>query len=567
MKQSKALALLKSGKNVFLTGSAGSGKTYVLNQYISYLKEHEIPFAKTASTGIAATHLNGSTIHSWSGIGIKDQIKLAYLRSLKDKKFFKKKMDSVKVLIIDEISMLHHNKFELVNKVLQFFKQPHSAFGGIQVVFSGDFFQLPPIGSEGESAREKFAFMSQSWLDAQLTICNLTDQHRQQDNSLNRILNEIRENNWSMVSKELLKGRIGITPPPDTYCTHLFTHNTDVDAMNEKKLNQLNEKEYKFKAKTKGNPALIQTLKKSVLAKDILFLKKGAKVMFVKNNLEKNYCNGTMGKVIGFSSRGLPKVQLNRYETFEVKAESWSIDDEIGRSLAVFTQLPLRLAWAITIHKSQGMTLDAAQIDLSKTFEAGQGYVALSRLRDINGLYLLGINEKALEMDTLAIKANRRFCELSEKADNEHSLEKLEILYHPFIEYCGGSIKKRKTYSVSPKKTHSFSPKKTAKENTYKHTKRLIDEGMDINEICKTRELKRSTIINHITVIAERFPECDISHFKTDEQTIKKVKEVFFELKENERGEKKKIFEKLKGEFSYDKINLALIFAKKEISN
>ena len=142
MQQSKALAILKSGRNVFLTGSAGAGKTYVLNQYITYLKQHGVPVAITASTGIAATHMNGQTIHSWAGIGIKDYVSDRYLASLRDKKYFRDKMDKVKVLIIDEISMLHRAQLDAVDYVLKFFKQNDEPFGGIQVIFSGDFFEI-----------------------------------------------------------------------------------------------------------------------------------------------------------------------------------------------------------------------------------------------------------------------------------------------------------------------------------------------------------------------------------------------------------------------------------------
>src|SRR5205809_2473483 len=159
MNQSKALAILKSGRNVFLTGSAGSGKTYVLNQYIQYLKKHEIPVAVTASTGIAATHMNGQTIHSWSGIGVRDEITAKHLANLTEKKYFRKKMNSVKVLIIDEISMLHQRQLSLVDQVLRYCKEKSSPFGGVQVVFSGDFFQLPPVSSDEELSRNKFAFM------------------------------------------------------------------------------------------------------------------------------------------------------------------------------------------------------------------------------------------------------------------------------------------------------------------------------------------------------------------------------------------------------------------------
>ena len=146
MQQEKALAILKSGKNAFLTGSAGTGKTYVLNQYIAYLKDRKVTVAVTASTGIAATHMNGMTIHSWAGIGVKEFITQGNLVSMKSKKYLTKNFDKVKVLIIDEISMLHKNQLNAIDVVLRYFKDSQLAFGGVQIVLCGDFFQLPPIG-------------------------------------------------------------------------------------------------------------------------------------------------------------------------------------------------------------------------------------------------------------------------------------------------------------------------------------------------------------------------------------------------------------------------------------
>ena len=187
MKQETALTLLKAGENVFLTGSAGAGKTYTLNQYIHYLKARKVPVAITASTGIAATHMNGMTIHTWAGIGIKDRLSDDDLKRMKERKYLKEHLENAQVLIIDEISMLHAKQLNLVNQVLKYFKESDEAFGGIQVIVAGDFFQLPPVGRKDESNRDKFCFMSEAWVEAKFRVCYLTEQHRQDDEILNQI--------------------------------------------------------------------------------------------------------------------------------------------------------------------------------------------------------------------------------------------------------------------------------------------------------------------------------------------------------------------------------------------
>ncbi len=251
MNQEQAIAILKSGDNVFLTGSAGTGKTYVLNKYIEYLKARKIPVSITASTGIAATHLQGTTIHAWSGIGIKDSLNSRQLKELKDKKYLKKHIEKTKVLIIDEISMLHKKQFDMVNEVMQYFRENDKPFGGIQVILCGDFFQLPPIGTSGEINRDKFCFMSQSWLNANLSICYLTDQFRQTDTELNQILNEIRSGVVTDRSIALLnnsKEGIDVEDP-----TRLYTHNLDVDRINTTHIAAIKGRKKLFKAKVKGN--------------------------------------------------------------------------------------------------------------------------------------------------------------------------------------------------------------------------------------------------------------------------------------------------------------------------
>jgi ATP-dependent exoDNAse (exonuclease V) alpha subunit len=406
MKQQTALDILKLGYNVFLTGPAGSGKTYLLNQYIEYLKEKNVGVAVTASTGIAATHLDGQTIHSWSGLGIKDELGKGDLTKLRRKSHYRNRFAKTKVLIIDEISMLHAHQLDMVNRICKEFKEPLLPFGGLQVVLCGDFFQLPPVTKENRKA--KFVVESHSWHEMKPNICYLDEQHRHEDGEMTKILNAIRANEVNDDVFDLILTRenksvaiIGIKP------TRLYTHNADVDAINDLELQKIKEKPVAYQMYAKGDDKLVKVLKKGCLAHEKLILKKGAVVMFVKNNFDRGYVNGTLGKVTGFDENKLPIVKTLSGKSIIANPETWAIeeDDEI---LASVSQIPLRLAWAITVHKSQGMTLDMAEMDLSKSFEYGMGYVALSRVRTLKGIKLLGINETALEV-------NPEICELDKE--------------------------------------------------------------------------------------------------------------------------------------------------------
>jgi ATP-dependent exoDNAse (exonuclease V) alpha subunit len=559
MNQVQALNILKSGENVFLTGSAGAGKTYVLNQYIEYLKSRKVRVAVTASTGIAATHMNGNTIHSWSGIGIKDRLNPADLRTMDTKKYLKTNIEKVKVLIIDEISMLHRNQLDLVNMVLKHFKNSKSGFGDIQVIFSGDFFQLPPIGDT--PIRDRFAFMSAAWVEADLKVCYLTEQHRQTNNSLNGILNEIRTGTVSKNSILHLQNA-ALTKLKDSWDpTKLYTHNVDVDRINKTELSKLSGKTKIFKAKTQGNPKILESFKKSVQAAEVIDLRIGAKVMFVKNNPDLGYINGSLGEVIDFDSEiGFPVVRLLNGKKIIAAHDSWSIDDDGGKSLAKYDQVPLRLAWAITVHKSQGMTLDAAEIDLSKTFEKGQGYVALSRLKELENLKLLGFNNTAIEVDALALKADQRFQELS--SENEirfiHSA-KMDKDAIEFIEWCGGLTNPKEIEKEAKKQKQ-----KAFKKSTYEQTKELVEKGLNIIQISEERELGVSSIITHLIKLKSEYPKLDLDQFKPNAKDLKIIKaahtKVMKNKKEDEPVKLGVIFNTLKGEYEYSDIKLALLF-------
>lgn len=568
MKQSTALNILKSGHNVFLTGSAGAGKTYTLNQYIHYLRARKVPVAITASTGIAATHMNGMTIHTWSGIGIKDSLDDDDLTGMFERKYLRNQIDKAQVLIIDEISMLHGKQLDMVNQVLKFFKQNNAPFGSLQVVVAGDFFQLPPVSKNRESNRDKFCFMSEAWQDAKFNICYLTEQHRQQDNVLNQILNQIRAQNVSEQSIEQLQGTRNQSVEADI--TRLFTHNVDVEQINQRHLARLDRDEKVFIAEVKGNEKLLQTLTANVRAPEKLVLKMGAKVMFVKNNMENGYINGTLGEVVGFvdeQGQVLPKIKLREGMRLIVSPETWSIDSDSGKALASYSQIPLCLAWAITVHKSQGMTLEAAEMDLSQTFEKGQGYVALSRLKSLDGLRLLGLNDIALQLDSLAFKADQRFLALSAQAEQQWADRDAKTEHEQFIKRCGGSLIKEDIEKYEKRSSQS-----AAKNNdtpTLEQSKALFLQGLSVAQIAEARQLTPSTIITHLAKLAKQDRQFDISRIKPSDDILQQVVRSYQQLLAENADENfnddgtvklRAIHESLNKTLGYDVIRLALVF-------
>lgn len=413
MKQAEALEILKLGHNVFLTGAAGSGKTYLLNQYISSLREREVVVGITASTGIAATHMNGRTIHSWAGLGIKDDFGASDISLLLRKPDMQHQFNVSKVLIIDEISMLHHFRLDFVDQVCRAFKNPDLPFGGLQVILCGDFFQLPPVSKGADVSH--FAPKSKVWKQMDIKVCYLTEQYRQQDQAFLNVLTDVRENDIKERTLRALKKRLNaklknskIKP------TKLYTHNANVDVINISELDKLQGKPKTYNMREQGKEKLVAGLKKGCMAPEELALKKGAIVMFVKNDLGRKYVNGTLGKVTGFDKDGWPIAKTIKGHRVVAFPESWDV--RVGREVvAQISQVPLRLAWAITVHKSQGMSMDIAEMDLSKSFEPGMGYVALSRVRSLEGIKLLGINETALKVSTEALRLDKLLRKSSEE--------------------------------------------------------------------------------------------------------------------------------------------------------
>ncbi len=453
MNQKEALDILKTGANVFLTGEPGAGKTHTINQYADYLRARGIEPSITASTGIAATHIGGMTIHSWSGIGIKPYLDRYELDKISSTEYLVKRVRRAKVLVIDEVSMLGPDTFSMVEAVCRSIRQNNDAFGGLQVILVGDFFQLPPITKSVASRDDqtemfntpiaRFAYDSPAWKRANPMVCYLTEQHRQDDSKFLNLLSAIRSNNFNENHLAQLESRKILADDAPDKAVKLYTHNINVDRTNDAMLETFSGHPVTYIMTSKGAPGLVETLQRGCLSPYNLVLKEGAKIMFTKNNPKEGYVNGTLGTVESFDKYiGMPIVKTNDGRKITVEKMDWSIDEN-GKSRAKISQLPLRLAWAITVHKSQGMSLDEAVVDLSGVFEFGQGYVALSRVRRLKGLHLLGWNERAFQVHPDVLKEDGVFRASSEAALTafaEIPPAELQKMHNNFVKACSGTV-------------------------------------------------------------------------------------------------------------------------------
>lgn len=416
MDQELALAILLSGKSALLTGAAGAGKTYLLNNFIVQSRALGKKVSVTATTGLAATHLGGNTIHSWSGIGIHDHIPEYFFEKLS--KTRREVIEKTDILIIDEVSMLHDFRLDMLDEVLKSVRKKDEPFGGLQVVLSGDFFQLPPI-NRGDSRGGGFVVHAKSWQALDPVVLYLSEQYRQEDESLLGILTAMRKGDLRRGHVEALLERAE-AEPPDEEMTELHTVNIDVDAINDSRLAELPGDEVEYLQSTTGSKVYVESLRRSVLAPERLVLKEGALVMAVKNDISKKYVNGSIGVVVDFEPlTEYPVVQFRNGREVTMAPDTWEMRDG-ERKRASISQIPLRLAWAITVHKSQGMTLDMAKIDLRKAFVEGMGYVALSRVRSLDSLYLYGINRKALMVSADALEIDGVLRALSTEAVDKY---------------------------------------------------------------------------------------------------------------------------------------------------
>ena len=416
---------IKEGKNIFLTGPAGTGKSHLIRHIVHWAESVGKRIAVTAMTGCAALLLgtHASTLHRWAGFGIaREPADVLAVQALK-KPFIKRKWKTTDILIVDEVSMMTPELFEKLDFVGKRVRASLQPWGGIQLIFCGDFFQLPPVtkGISGEMLTGRFVFESPAWKAADLHPVILSKIERQTDPVFQTLLNECRIGAPSEESVALLKSRQGLDWKSNLIRpTLLFSRNTDVDTINEKNIAALKKPLRMYDAATAiVKPEAATTppeLSKEEVDSHVMRLDNdanycahlelcvGAQVMLLTNlDIEKGLVNGSRGVVIDFQmGTGLPIVQFLHGEPKTIGYHSWESTD---CPFVTRRQLPLRVAYAITIHKSQGATLDCALVDIgSSTFEYGQAYVALSRVRDLNSLYVWNLNPAKIMAHPTVVK-------------------------------------------------------------------------------------------------------------------------------------------------------------------
>lgn len=443
------------GHNIFITGPGGAGKSELIRMIYKHANSRFKDIYVTALTGCASILLNckAKTLHSWAGIGLGNATIEQLIMKIKKNKFLKTCWKETDILVVDEVSMLSLKLFNMLNDIGKAVRGSQKPFGGIQLIFSGDFYQLPPVGDYLEPDTQRFCFESDDWnsvfhRDCQIELKKI---FRQTDEIYSTILNQIREGRIKKKSNELLLEYVGreIDPHLVAEPTKLYPTKNKVEQINIYKMSALHgeEKEYKIKylkdlEMTKGEKEVrrqfteqdikieLDFLAGNLMCEKEMKIKIGAQVMCIINIKSDAgdilICNGSQGIVKEFCEiTGCPKVKYNNGIEMVMTRHAWESDKIPGIGIS---QVPLILSWALTIHKSQGATLDAAEIDVgSGIFECGQTYVALSRVKSLNGLYLTSFDVKR-------IRINKKVKEFYESLRLYHeSKETNQEVYVPLV--------------------------------------------------------------------------------------------------------------------------------------
>ncbi len=391
--QAYALDMCESGENIFLTGGAGSGKSYVVREFMKNKDDKMMPIL--ASTGAAAVLLGGRTFHSFFGLGIMEGGAQATLKRILENKATLKRIKKVEGVVIDEISMIPGEALMVAELISQQARESTLPWGGMRVIAVGDFGQLPPVARFGQ--KRDWCFLNDVWKKTDFQICELKLNQRIQNNEFLNVLDDIREGQLTERAREFLQDRTK-AHDEDHPGTRLFPRREQSETYNQKKLTEINEDELIVDSIYLGEQKYIDFLAKSAPVPMQLKLKVGCQILFLKNDMQKRWVNGTRGTLVSFEADHLI-IRKNGGREVKVEKISFSLLDADAKVKASVIQFPVNLAYATTIHKSQGATLDELWCDLGSLWEPGHAYVALSRLRDPSGLHIVRWSPKSFIID------------------------------------------------------------------------------------------------------------------------------------------------------------------------
>lgn len=564
----------KTDMSLFITGKAGTGKTTFLREVVRYTKKKCIVLAPT---GIAAVNAGAMTIHSFFQFGLGPFVQ-GVIEPKSDFRINKSKLELIRhlqLLIIDEVSMVRADLMDHIDVELRRIRRNSKPFGGVQLLMIGDLQQLPPIahGGEDELLRQYYKtlyFFSSSALKSMKYSCiELKNVYRQTDRHFIDILNHARD--CTLTSQDIsdLNARYipGFSPKPEDGYIRLMTHNRQVDYVNENEMEELDSKPYTFVAAVTGTFP-----EESYPTADSLTLKKGAQVMFIKNDPERRFINGTLGEVKSIDKNSIAVRLADSGTIIDVEPMEWQniryqFDEESkeisSKQIGRFKQYPLKAAWAITVHKSQGLTFDKAIIDVHAAFSPGQAYVALSRCRTLDGLVLSSPVSASIFMRDNAVDAYMNYISRPvEELAFSSCYEYFEYEKKPEPEEVA-PVEKVKVNQEKPKKVNKEEPRdETGKKlSTFECSYRLYNQGNTIEQIAEKRGLNQSTIEGHLARYVAS-GDIDVHEF-VDGDTLQKVEAYCMEHPEEKAL--KPIFEHFDAKIPYGVLRMAIAAIRKEI--
>ncbi|MBU0458964.1 AAA family ATPase [Patescibacteria group bacterium] len=535
--QSKALHLLCGKENVFLTGAAGTGKSFLLQQYLHGKSRKEYPVL--ASTGAAAVIVEGRTFHSFFGLGILEGGRAATVERALRSGPLHKRIQQAECIVVDEVSMLSGETIATAQEIAQCVRESLEPWGGLRMIVVGDFAQLPPVQTE---QRDKdWAFLHPAWEQSQFRSVFLQTSVRTNEPNLLKILRSVRE---GMVTEEVrmfFASRMAQSDPTFTG-TRLFPHRVSADRYNMQRLQILPGESRSFETSYAGRSQYVDRLKKQCPIPEVLHLKIGALVMLRKNAMSfpYSYVNGSLGIVKEMNNEFL-SVSLLNGENIELSREEFTLLDGNGSVRARAENFPVTLAWATTIHKAQGASIDRLMVSMSGLWESGHAYVALSRARSEEGLFIEAWDEKSIFVEYAVQEfyksVQSEWDYLSASLPNEPPMNPI-----PTLKNQNEQLRGRKRKSNIP---------------NHIQTEELIKERHSIKDIATKLGWKEGTIINHIERLILEGHTPDIAYLHPPTGSFMEIKK-YFDVHGTEKL--KPIHDELEGKYSYDEIRLARVF-------